>query len=59
MAAESVEQKSERENRIDYVEVPARISQEIFSCPGGRRFHFIDPVGNEYALWSAAGAEQH
>lgn len=29
------------------------ISQEIFSFPGGRRFHFIDPVGNEYAIWSA------
>ncbi len=41
------------------VELGARISQEIFSFPGGRRFHFIDPVGNEYAFWSAAGAEQH
>lgn len=30
----------------------ARISQEIFSFPGGRRFHFIDPVGTEYAIWS-------
>ncbi len=28
------------------------ISQEIFSFPGGRRFHFTDPVGNEYAIWS-------
>lgn len=30
----------------------AGISQEIFAFPGGRRFHFIDPVGNEYAIWS-------
>ena len=30
----------------------ASISQEIFSFPGGRRFHFVDPAGNEYALWS-------
>lgn len=30
----------------------AEISQEIFAFPGGRRFHFIDPVGNEYAIWS-------
>lgn len=30
----------------------AKISQEIFAFPGGRRFHFIDPVGNEYAIWS-------
>ncbi len=28
------------------------ISQEIFSFPGGRRFHFIDPVGTEFAIWS-------
>lgn len=24
----------------------------IFSFPGGRRFHFSDPNGNEYAAWS-------
>ncbi len=24
----------------------------IFSFPGGRRFHFADPNGNEYAVWS-------
>ena len=23
-----------------------------FAFPGGRRFHFTDPVGNEYAVWS-------
>lgn len=28
------------------------ISQEIFDFPGGRRFHFTDPNGNEYAVWS-------
>ncbi len=28
------------------------ISQDIFSFPGGRRFHFIDPAGNELAVWS-------
>lgn len=27
------------------------ISQEIFSFPGGRRFHFIEPSGNEFAVW--------
>ena len=31
----------------------ATISEEIFSFPGGRRFHFVDPVGTEYAIWSA------
>lgn len=28
------------------------IVQEIFSFPGGRRFHFTDPSGNEYAVWT-------
>lgn len=26
--------------------------KSIFSFPGGRRFHFSDPNGNEYAVWS-------
>ncbi len=30
-----------------------RIVQEIFSFPGGRRFHFQDPEGDgEYAVWT-------
>ncbi|RMH21527.1 MAG: VOC family protein [Gemmatimonadetes bacterium] len=29
-----------------------RIVQEIFSFPGGRRFHFEDPSGHELAVWS-------
>jgi uncharacterized protein len=28
------------------------IAKEIFSFPGGRRFHFTDPNGNELAVWS-------
>ncbi|MDD7911678.1 MULTISPECIES: VOC family protein [Pseudovibrio] len=28
------------------------IVKEIFSFPGGRRFHFADPCGNELAIWS-------
>jgi hypothetical protein len=28
-----------------------RIVREIFSFPGGRRFHFLDPNGNELAVW--------
>lgn len=28
------------------------ICKPIFSFPGGRRFHFCDPNGNEYAVWS-------
>ncbi len=33
-------------------ELGGSISQDIFSFPGGRRFHFIDPVGTEFAIWS-------
>ena len=29
-----------------------KISKATFSFPGGRRFHFIDPNGNELAMWS-------
>ncbi len=29
------------------------IGREVFSFPGGRRFHFLDPHGNELAVWSA------
>jgi predicted enzyme related to lactoylglutathione lyase len=28
------------------------VVQPIFSFPGGRRFHFTDPSGNELAIWS-------
>lgn len=28
------------------------IVNPIFDFPGGRRFHFTDPVGNELAIWS-------
>ena len=31
------------------------IVKAIFSFPGGRRFHFADPNGNEFAVWSDAG----
>lgn len=30
----------------------AQIVKPIFSFPGGRRFHFRDPSGNELAVWS-------
>ena len=33
------------------------IKREIFSFPGGRRFHFLDPSGNELAVWSDTGVE--
>jgi predicted enzyme related to lactoylglutathione lyase len=30
----------------------AKITQSIYSFPGGRRFHFQDPEGYELAVWS-------
>ncbi len=33
-------------------EAGGEIIRPIFSFPGGRRFHFSDPNGNEYAMWS-------
>ncbi len=29
------------------------IVQPIFAFPGGRRFHFTEPSGNEFAVWAA------
>ena len=28
------------------------IVKPIYSFPGGRRFHFTEPSGNEFAVWS-------
>lgn len=33
-------------------EAGGKIVQPIFAFPGGRRFHFSDPAGNELAVWS-------
>ena len=29
-----------------------KIANAIFAFPGGRRFHFAEPSGNEFAVWS-------
>jgi predicted enzyme related to lactoylglutathione lyase len=29
-----------------------RITKDIFEFPGGRRFQFLDPNGNELGVWS-------
>jgi hypothetical protein len=33
-----------------------RITKEPFEFPGGRRFQFTDPSGNELAVWSQPSA---
>lgn len=45
------------EETLDQVQsAGGEIIKDIFSFPGGRRFHFTDPNGNEYAVWSDLGA---
>ena len=36
-----------------------KIVRDPFAFPGGRRFHFTDPSGNELGVWSEAGAASH
>jgi predicted enzyme related to lactoylglutathione lyase len=35
-------------------EAGGSIVKEPFAFPGGRRFHFADPAGNELAVWTKA-----
>jgi len=34
------------------VSAGGRIVKETFEFPGGKRFHFAEPGGNEYAIWA-------
>jgi uncharacterized protein len=44
---------SELEHTFEVVlESGGEIVEQIFEFPGGRRFHFADPNGNELAVWS-------
>ncbi len=45
-------------DRDRVVELGATISKDIFEFPGGRRFHFVDPTGNEYAIWAEPAAAE-
>jgi len=38
--------------RNKIIEAGGEISIDIFSFPGGKRFHFLDPSGNDLAIWS-------
>ncbi len=40
--------------RAKVVAAQGTITRDIFQFPGGRRFHFLDPAGNELAVWSDA-----
>ena len=36
----------------DALRLGAKITKDIFSFPGGRRFQFTEPGGSEFAAWS-------
>ena len=36
----------------DVTKAGGEITKPIFEFPGGKRFHFRDPNGNELAVWS-------
>lgn len=44
--------KSLNETQKDIEKAGGEIVKPIFEFPGGRRFHFTDPNGNEFAVWS-------
>ncbi|WP_394205690.1 VOC family protein [Shewanella waksmanii] len=41
---------SDTEQKI--IAANGQITKPTFSFPGGQRFHFSDPNGNEYAVWT-------
>ncbi|NQV71933.1 VOC family protein [bacterium] len=43
------------ETHANVVAAGGVIKLDIFSFPGGRRFHFTEPSGNELAVWSDKG----
>ena len=42
------------ETRECVVAAGGSIVEDIFEFPGGRRFHFTEPSGSEFAVWTAA-----
>lgn len=39
-------------SRSGVIDAGGALARDTFSFPGGRRFHFTDPFGNELAVWS-------
>ena len=40
------------QTKVDAVRLGAKITRDIFSFPGGRRFQFTEPGRSEFAVWS-------
>ncbi len=45
--ADDLTKKSE-----EVADAGGKITRPIYAFPGGKRFHFLDPNGNELAVWS-------
>ena len=43
--------KDLEQTKRDVITAGGQVNREIFSFPGGRRFHFKEPSGNEMAVW--------
>jgi predicted enzyme related to lactoylglutathione lyase len=47
---------SDLEQTLDKVLMAGgEVVRPVFTFPGGRRFHFTEPSGNEFAVWSDTG----
>jgi predicted enzyme related to lactoylglutathione lyase len=44
--------KNLEETKEKVIKAGGKIIADIYTFPGGRRFHFTDPAGNELAVWS-------
>lgn len=40
------------ETKDKIIAAGGKVVVETFEFPGGKRFHFSDPCGNEFAVWS-------
>ena len=40
------------ETKDKVIKAGGKLTKDIFTFPGGRRFQFTDPDGNELAVWS-------
>ncbi len=49
--SETLEQTQEK-----IIQAGGAVVKPVFDFPGGRRFHFCDPNGNEFAVWSDKSA---
>ncbi|MGB0467786.1 MAG: VOC family protein [Pontibacterium sp.] len=45
-----------KETQAKIEQAGGEICQPIFAFPGGHRFHFAEPSGNEFAVWSDEAA---